>query len=65
MHQICDNTEWLWTKEFETAFIWANEVLSGEQVLVHYDPQKPLILSVDASLCGSWSCLESSHGGWL
>ena len=50
LYQLLSNkTEWFRTKECETAFIWAKEVLSSKQVLVHYDPQKPLILSVDAS----------------
>ena len=29
--------------------MWAKEVLSSEQVLVHFDPNKPIVLSVDAS----------------
>jgi len=32
----------------EAAFLWAKEVLSSDQVLVHYDPSKTLILSVEA-----------------
>ena len=35
-------------KSCEAVFFWAKEVLSSDQVLVHYDPSKPLILSVDA-----------------
>ena len=42
----------------EAAFIWAKEVLSSEQVLVHYDPQRPLILSVDASPYGIGAVLS-------
>ena len=53
LYQLLSNkTEWLWSKECEIAFLWAKEVLSNEQVLVHYDPQKPLILSADASPYG-------------
>ena len=53
LYQLLSNkTEWLWSKECEIAFLWANEVLSTEQVLVHHDPQKPLILSMDASPYG-------------
>ena len=38
LYQLLSNkTEWLWSKECEIAFLWANEVLSSEQVLVHYD----------------------------
>ena len=40
LYQLFSNkTEWFWTKECETAFIWAKEVLSRKQVLVHYDPK--------------------------
>ena len=53
LYQLLSNkTEWFWTKECETAFIWAKEVLSIKQVLDHYDLQKPLILSVDANSYG-------------
>ena len=55
---LCNKTEWFWTKEFEPASIWAKEVLSSKQVLVHYDPQKPLILSVDASPYGVGAVLS-------
>ena len=49
---LSSKTEWFCTKECETAFISAKEVLSSEQGLAHYDPQKPSILSVDASPYG-------------
>ena len=59
LYQLLSNkTEWLWSKECEIAFLWAKEVLSSKQVLVHYDPQKPLILSVDASPCGIGAVLS-------
>ena len=29
---LSDKIEWFWTKECETAFIWAKEVLSSKQV---------------------------------
>ena len=59
LYQLLSNkTEWFRTKECETAFIWAKEVLSSKQVLVHYDSQKPLILSVDASPYGIGAVLS-------
>ena len=57
-HLLRNKTEWLWNKECEIAILWAKEVLSSEQVLVHYDPQKPLILSVDASPYGIGAVLS-------
>ena len=59
LYQLLSNkTEWFWSKECEISFLWAKEVLSSEQVLVHYDPQKPLILSVDASPYGIGAVLS-------
>ena len=59
LYQLLSNkTEWFWTKECETASIWAKDVLSSKQVLVHYAPQKPLILSVDASPYGTGAVLS-------
>ena len=59
LYQLLSNkTEWLWSKEYEIAFLWAKEVLSSEQVVVHYDPQKPLILSVDGSPYGIGAVLS-------
>ena len=55
---LSSKTEWFWSKECEISFLWAKEVLSSEQVLVHYDPQKPLILSVDASPYGIGAVLS-------
>ena len=38
LYQLLSNeTEWFWSKECEIAFLWAKEVLSSKQVLVHYD----------------------------
>ena len=38
--------------------MWAKEVLSSEQVLVHFDPNKPIVLSVDASSYGIGAVLS-------
>ena len=45
---LSNKTKWFWSESCEAAFLWAKEVLSTDQVLVHYDASKPLILSVDA-----------------
>ena len=43
---------WKWTKDCEEAFQDAKNVLSGDPILVHYDRNKELVLSVDASPYG-------------
>ena len=59
LYQLLSNkTEWFWTKECETAFMWAKKVLSSKQVFVHYDLQKPLIRSVDANPYGIGAVLS-------
>ena len=40
---LSNKTKWFWSESCEAAFLWAKEVLSSDQVLVHYDPSKPLI----------------------
>ena len=37
-----------WSELCETVFNRAKEILSDDHVLVHFDPSKPLVLSVDA-----------------
>ena len=44
--------KWSWGKEQELAFAEAKKQLTSTQVLTHYDPQKPLVLSCDASPYG-------------
>ena len=38
--------------------MWVKEVLSSEQVLVHFDPNKPIVLSVDACSHGIGAVLS-------
>lgn len=40
---------WLWTRECEHAFIDVKNLLTSAEVLVHYDPNRPLIVTCDAS----------------
>ncbi|XP_005090660.1 uncharacterized protein K02A2.6-like [Aplysia californica] len=44
--------EWKWSDACEKSFRKVKELLSSRTVLVHYDPQLPLILATDASIKG-------------
>ncbi|PIK47909.1 hypothetical protein BSL78_15239 [Apostichopus japonicus] len=46
------NINWVWSDDCEQAFVNAKNALASNQVLTHFDPNKPLVLSVDASPCG-------------
>ena len=49
---------WSWGKEQEAAFKTAKTQLTSSCLLVHYDPQKPLVLSCDASPYGVGAVLS-------
>ena len=44
--------KWIWNKAQEDAFIEAKESLQSYALLVHFDPNKPLVLACDASPYG-------------
>ena len=46
------NTAWNWSKKCEKAFLYAKKLFNEDNVLVHYNPSMPLVLSVDASPYG-------------
>ena len=39
---------WTWSTRQQEAYVAATTLLQSSQVLVHYDPEKPLVLSCDA-----------------
>ena len=45
-------TEWKWTPDREKAFRTAKGLLTSENVLIHYDSSKELVLACDASAYG-------------
>ena len=44
--------QWEWTTECQQAFQTAKDTLISSQVLMHYDPTKPITLAADASAYG-------------
>ena len=59
---LSNKTKWFWSESCEAAFLWAKGVLPSDQVLVHYDPSKPLVLSVDAGPHGIGAVLSHRLG---
>ena len=55
---VRNKSKWCWSESCEAAFLWAKEVLSSDQVLVHYDPSKLLIPSLDAGSHGIGAVLS-------
>lgn len=49
--------KWSWNIEQKKAFEWAKTMIASDQVLIHYNPKLPLILSCDASKYGLGACL--------
>ena len=43
---------WKWTKEHQESFMKSKELLKSSRLLVHYDPEKDLLLACDASPYG-------------
>ena len=53
LHELLQNDKkWKWTEHCEKAFLQIKEAICSEQVLCHYDPEKPLTLACDASANG-------------
>ena len=45
------NARWVWGKAQKAAFRGVKELLQSSDLLVHFDPEKQLILACDASPC--------------
>lgn len=52
------DVSWKWNNDCEKAFQQAKRMLSGDTVLVHYNPKLPLVLGVDASPYGLGAVLS-------
>lgn len=49
---------WTWSEVERNAFTKCNELLTSDQVLAHYDPSLPLILTCDASAYGIGAVIQ-------
>ena len=49
---------WEWSAECEEAFVEAKTLLTKAPVLVHYDPDQPIVLATDASAYGLGAVLS-------
>ncbi|XP_037512230.1 uncharacterized protein K02A2.6-like [Rhipicephalus sanguineus] len=47
-----DGQHWVWKKEQDVAFEHSKQLITKAPVLVHFDPAKPVVLTVDASPYG-------------
>lgn len=54
-------TKWNWDDSCEAGFSKIKKLLSSSPVLAHYDPNLPLILSVDSSQYGLGAVLAQRH----
>ena len=52
------NTKWQWGQKQENAFQESKKLLTSASVLIHFDPQKPLVMTCDASPYGIGAVLS-------
>ena len=55
---LCKGVTWIWKRKHDEAFNTAKNTLQSDSVLVHYDPDKPLVLTCDASPYGIGAVLS-------
>lgn len=59
LHRLLDKTQsWQWTEREQTAFDTAKRMLTFDMTLVHYDLQKPLVITCDSSEYGVGAVLS-------
>ncbi|CAB4019800.1 uncharacterized protein K02A2.6-like [Paramuricea clavata] len=59
LHRLLrQGTKWEWGEEQKAAFDYAKELLQSADLLIHFDPTKPLILATDASNYGVGAVLS-------
>ena len=59
LYRLTQNqTKWFWSSEQEQSFQEVKSLLTSDCLLVHYDPDKELLLSCDASPYGVGAVLS-------
>lgn len=59
LYSLLDQKQaWHWTRQHQDCFMKAKELLTSDRLLVHFDPQKPIVLSCDASPYGLGAVLS-------
>lgn len=62
-HLLKRDAPWVWNSAARVSFQRAKEAISSSKVLVHYDPDMPLVLETDASPCGIGAVLSHTFPG--
>lgn len=55
---LSHSTVWNWNSNCDEAFNYVKDLVTRDLVLMHYDPTKPLVMNVDASLYGVGAVLS-------
>ena len=55
---LCSGVKWFWGEQQEKAFNNIKELLSSPPIVIHYDANKPLVLTTDASEYGIGAVLS-------
>lgn len=64
LHRLLDNSQpWKWTEREQNAFDVAKRLITSDLTLVHYDLNKPLILTCDSSEYGVGAVLSHELNG--
>lgn len=49
---LCKSSKWNWRREQKQNFEKVNEITCSSKLLIHYDPETPLVLAYDGSAYG-------------
>ncbi|XP_033729753.1 uncharacterized protein K02A2.6-like [Pecten maximus] len=61
-HLLANDVEWQWSQTCANACETIKKLLVSSEVMVHYDPKKPLTLAVDASSYGLGAVISHTIG---